>query len=247
MTIKSILENLDAKKAIIVKHRPLNKDLVKNLHEWFRIECTYTSNAIEGNTLTSSETAMVVEKGITVGGKTLREHLEAINHAEAFDYIVSLAQSTKDSITLLDILSLHRLIFRRIDDDNAGKLRSVKIKVSGVDFEFPDPIKVPDHMQDFVTWLHEAQEHAFIIAADAHLKFISIHPFIDGNGRTARLLMNLLFMQAGFLPALITPEDRNTRISSIDIAQKTGNYDDYYACIARSLERSLDIYINQLK
>ena len=241
--IQDLLQSLDAKKKQLDTYRPFPRELIANLNAWFRIELTYTSNALEGNTLTSSETALIVEKGITVGGKTLWEHLEAINHAEAFDYIVYLAQQSKDEITLTDIYTIHRLILRRIDDDNAGQLRKVLVRISGLDFAFPEPLKLQEHMEEFMRWLHAAKDHPVIVAADAHLKLVTIHPFVDGNGRTARLLLNLLLIQAGYPPALITPQDRTKYIDALAQAQKNNQLDQYYTVIITAIERSLTIYL----
>src|SRR5436190_16543512 len=124
-TIKNIIDRIDEKKKILDNRRPLPPELVQNLSEWFAIEFTYTSNAIEGNTLSMAETAMVVEKGITVGGKTMREHLEAINHADAIDFIKVLAQKKQQDLTLDDILAIHKIVLQRIDDRNAGRFRDV--------------------------------------------------------------------------------------------------------------------------
>lgn len=238
-----MLKSLDQKKKQLDTYRPLPKELLNNLNEWFRIELTYTSNAIEGNTLTSSETALIVEKGITVGGKTLREHLEAINHAEAFDYIVYLAGVPNNKITLSDICTIDRLILRRINDDNAGIVRKVLVKISGLDFTFPEPFKLQELMEEFINWLHATNDHPVIVAADAHLKLVTIHPFVDGNGRTARLLLNLLLIQYGYPPALITPQERLEYINALGLAQKSDQTDAYYTIIINAIERSMNIYL----
>lgn len=244
--IKKILASLDAKKAILDSYRPLPPELIKNLQEWLRIELTYSSNALEGNTLTSSETALVVEKGITIGGKSVQEHLEAINHAHAFDFIMAIAQNKHEPITWHDILSIHQLILHAIDDQHAGKVRNLRVKVAGSSKEFAEPHMLQDHIDTFMQWLHTSKEEPFIMAADAHLKLVTIHPFIDGNGRTARLLMNLLLIRAGYTPALILPEDLSAYIAALQQAD-TGNKDAYYTVIAQAVERTLTMYIDALK
>jgi Fic family protein len=242
------LKQLADKKAKLDEYRPLPPDLVKNLDEWFRVELTYTSNAIEGNTLSRQETALVVEKGITVDGKSLNEHLEAINHAEALDYIKTLATSKRAEITERDLLNLHRLILQKIDDSNAGKYRNVAVRIAGSTVQLPNAYKVPELMSEFAEWLNQSPlDNAVKTGADAHFKLVSIHPFTDGNGRTARLLMNLLLMQEGYPPALIRKEDRRVYINAIEKGQLTGELSDYYDIIYDAVERSMDIYLEALE
>ena len=243
--MQELLPQLDQKKQQLDGHRPLSPDLLANLEEWFRVELTYTSNAIEGNTLTRSETALVVEKGITVKGKTLKEHLEAINHAEAIDYVKDLVHTKRSDLKRADILGIHALILTRIDDENAGRYRTDDVRIAGTHVVLPGWQKVGELMEDFLQWLTApSQDHPVQVAADAHLKLVSIHPFIDGNGRTARLLMNLLLMQQGFPPALIRKEDRADYIQSIETAQTESNFDAYYKVIAQAVNRSLDVYLD---
>lgn len=238
------LKNIDEKKSRLGKLQPLPKALVKNLEDWFRIELTYTSNAIEGNTLTRSETALVVEKGITVSGRTLTEHLEAINYAEALDFIKELAGKRREKISEKDLMHLHWLILRKIDDANAGRYRNVQVRIVGTTYLPPSAGKVPDLMEAFFRWLKgKHPEHPVKLAADAHLRLVSIHPYVDGNGRTARLLMNLLLTQAGYPPALIRKRDRKSYIDSEIKAQTQDDAEDYYQVIYRAVDRSLNIYL----
>ena len=161
-----IFDVSENKKSALGKHRPLPGALVQNLEEWFRIELTYTSNAIEGNTLTRRETALVVEKGITVGGKTLVEHLEASNHAEALDWVKTQVRRKPHQISVHDILRIHNLILKGIDDAHAGHFRSVPVRVSGSTVIFPNPRKVPDLMDAFCEWLSEKPKlHSIELAA----------------------------------------------------------------------------------
>ena len=193
--MNNILQQLTEKKKKLDSFRPFPVELVKNLDEWYKIELTYTSNAIEGNTLTRQETAMVVEKGLTVEGKTLNEHLEAVNHAKAVNFVRELAENkkTKKEITENDILDIHRIILSGINNAYAGRYRDVAVRIAGSTAVLPNPAKVPELMEDFVKWLRGGErEHSVKISADAHFKLVSIHPFVDGNGRTARLLMNLI-------------------------------------------------------
>ena len=238
---------LTNKKNEIDSFRPLPPALVKNLEEWFLIELTYTSNAIEGNTLTRKETAAVVEKGLTIGGKTLVEHLEATNHAKALQDLMKLASSKTSDLSENDILTVHNSILRGIDDENAGHYRSIPVRISGSQVVLPNPARVPDHMQEFAQWLiFESDMHPIEFAAEAHYRLVTIHPFTDGNGRTARLLMNLILMQHGYPPALIRKRDRLKYISSLEKAQLGGAADNYHKVIYDASNRSLDIYLNAL-
>ncbi len=232
------------KKQQLDTHKPLPSELINNLEAWFRVELTYTSNAIEGNTLTRQETALIVEKGITVQGKSLEEHLEAVNHAKAFDYIKTLATKNRQELTYQDILDIHKIILQKIDDTNAGRLRTVAVRLKGSETILPNALKVPELMNDFISWLKsENTDNPIKIAADTHFKLVSIHPFVDGNGRTARLLMNLLLMQEGFPPAIIRKEDRSSYIKSLETGQTKNNLTDYYTLIYEAVDRSLDIYL----
>ncbi len=239
-----MLKRLTEKKKRLDDLQSLPSALVTNLMEWFRVELTYTSNAIEGNTLTRKETALVVETGITVKGKTLQEHLEAINHAQAFDFIQKLVGGKRKDLAESDVLTIHALILNKIDDAHAGRYRNVAVRIKGANVILPNPMKVPELMDDFFIWLHNKNsDHPVKIAADAHLKLVSIHPFTDGNGRTARLLMNLLLMQQGYPPALIPKEDREIYLNSIGKAQLNGSFGDYYHVIYKAIDRSLGIYL----
>jgi Fic family protein len=239
-----IYESTEKKKASLDKHRPLPEDLARNLEEWFRIELTYTSNAIEGNTLTRRETALVVEKGITVGGKTLAEHLEASNHAEALDWVKAQVKRKPHQISVHDMLRIHNLILKGIDDAHAGHFRSVPVRVSGSTVVFPNPRKVPDLMDELCGRLSERPKlHPIELAAEAHYRLVTIHPFVDGNGRTARLLMDMILMMNGYPPAIIRKRDRLSYIDSLEKAQLGGSKEAYLRLIGKSVNRSLDIYL----
>ena len=238
-------DRITQKKLTLDGYRPLPKELVSNLEDWFTVELTYTSNAIEGNTLTRKETAVVIEKGLTIGGKTLKEHLEATNHVNALDYVRSLVQNTPSDLNAHDILRIHNLILKGIDDDNAGHYRSVPVRISGSSVVLPNHIKVPALMDDFESWLKNTNNlHPVEFAAEAHYQLVTIHPFVDGNGRTARLLMNLILMMLGYPPAIIRKKDRLAYITSLEKAQLGGSKNDYYKIIAQAVERSLNIYLN---
>ena len=239
---------LTRKKRLLDGLRPLPPALVRNLDDWYRVELTYTSNAIEGNMLTRRETAVVIEKGLAVGGKSLKEHQEATNHAQALDFARALARKKSAAITVQDILNLHGIILKSIDDENAGRLRSVPVRISGSAVVMPNPRKVPALMDAFQDWLGGRHDlHPVARAGEAHFRLVSIHPFTDGNGRTARLLMNLMLMQQGYPPAIIRLRDRLAYIGALETAQLGGPRQAYDRLIANAAERSLDIYLNAAK
>lgn len=243
----NILATLEEKKRRLDGFKPFSVYLASNLREWFKIELTYTSNAIEGNTLSRAETALVVEKGVTVDGKTFQEHLEAVNHAQAFDWIMQRIDTSKQDITEGTILDLHKHILQKIVDDQAGRYRTVPVRIAGSTVVMPNAIKVPELMGDYVSWLHKTTQHPLTVALEAHFKLVSIHPFVDGNGRTARLLMNLLLMQSGYPPAVVRKEDRKQYLASIEKAQLGGSSADYYSLMYEAINRSLDIYLEALE
>lgn len=242
------LKLLTEKKKQLDALRPLPKELEQNLEDWFRVELTYTSNAIEGNTLSRMETAEVLERGITavIPGKPLKDQLEALNHAKALGHIKTLAKALKSHqyITEGKIKALHKVVLTGIDDKWAGVYRQTLVVIRGAEVELPDPHKVPYLMNEFVQWLERQQEkHPVKLAADAHLKLVSIHPFVDGNGRTARLLMNLILTLNGYPMTVIRTEERTRYLDALNTAQTKGNIEPFYNLIETSVERSLDIYL----
>lgn len=239
---------LTAKKVLLDSHRPLDKNLVRNLDAWFRVELTYTSNAIEGNTLSRRETALVVEKGITVGGKSLDEHLEAQNHAKALDWIQTQTSRSLESIASADILKIHGLILKGIDDENAARYRNIPVRISGSTVIMPNPRKVPALMEDFLLRFTQAKNlHPVELAAQAHYQLVTIHPFVDGNGHTARLLMNMILLMAGYPTAIIRIQDRLAYINALETAQLGGAKDAYFKIIWKAVDRSLDILLKSIK
>lgn len=237
-------EKLTTKKKLLDKYRPLPGALLDNLDGWFRVELTYTSNAIEGNTLGRRETALVVEKGLTIGGKSLLEHMEAVNHARALDWVKVKVKRGPRSPTEEDILHIHYLIMKGIDDPNAGRYRVTPVRISGSAAVLPNPRKVPDLMNGLAKWLKLATGlHPVELAAEAHYRLVTIHPFTDGNGRTARLLMNMVLLISGYPAAIIRKRDRLAYIDSLEKAQLGGSKDAYMKIVARAVDRSLDIYL----
>ena len=237
---------LDQLKSTLDQYRPLPKEIVANLHENLIVEWTYNSNAIEGNTLTLQETKVALE-GITVGGKTLREHFEAISHKEAILFIEELVKRA-EMLSELDIKSIHSLILKNIDNDNAGKYRQHNVIISGAEHRPVTAIDVPSKMQEFITWYKTdaMQIHPVERAARVHVDFVGIHPFVDGNGRTSRLLMNLELMKSGFPPAVLKVEDRLAYYEALDLAHTTGNYEPFIEIISSVVEKSFEPYFYAL-
>jgi Fic family protein len=208
------LADIDILQEKIRAHRPLDAAELRQLKEYYRIGLTWSSNALEGNSLTESETKVVLEDGITVGGKPLRDHFEAIGHSEAFDLLYHLARN--GDITEKDILELHRLFYYRIDPEHAGHYRDRNVIITGTDYLPPTPAEIPGCMAAFMAEVHALrQQHSVVCAAQLHLKLVTIHPFVDGNGRTARLLMNLALMQAGYPITVIPPVLRGDYITAL--------------------------------
>ena len=196
---------------------------VKQIKEYFRIGFAYSSNALEGNSLTETETKIVLEDGITIGGKPLKDHFEAMGHSEAFDLLYTLAKKTE--ITERNILELHKLFYFRIDTKNAGHYRKVGVVVTGSSLDFPRPTALKKAMQDFVAVIQNQRTncHPIEFAARLHIDMVSIHPFIDGNGRTARLLMNLALLQAGYPITIIPPVLRGDYIDALKASNQGDN------------------------
>lgn len=235
-------EHLDQLKARLDTYRPLPKSVVANLHENLVLNWTYHSNAIEGNTLTLQETKVALE-GITIGGKTLREHFEAINHRDAIFYVEELVQQ-RETITEWHIKQLHSLVLKNIDQENAGQYRKVNVLISGATHTPPASVMVPEQMQALIEWYqNEAQQlHPVERAARLHGELVKIHPFTDGNGRTSRLIMNVVLMQAGFPAALIQVNQRLAYYQALDKAHTTGNYRDFIQLIVQCVEQSFEPY-----
>lgn len=221
--MEKLLKEIDALQAEINTYRPLDEHLKQQIKEYYRIGVTYSSNALEGNTLTETETKIVLTEGITIGGKPLVDHLEAIGLSNAYDFLYKEIQ--KDSFSLNDIKKFHWLFYYRINEIQAGKFRNVKVFITGSKYPLPAPKEIPHLMQE---WLDETREqrkdlHPVVFAALAHKELVFIHPFIDGNGRVARLLMNLILLQEGYNIAIIPPVVRAEYIRCLEKA----HYDDH--------------------
>jgi Fic family protein len=220
MNIHQLIKKIDLMQAQINEHRPLDRATVKAIREYYRIGLTYASNALEGNSLTISETKVILEDGLTIGGKPLKHHFEAVGHSEAYEHMYSLAKGKE--FTEADIKKLHQLFYYRISQKDAGRYRRRQVYISGSDYPLPAPEEVPLMMKAFVDELPELREslHPVELAARVHKKSVCIHPFIDGNGRVARLLMNLVLIQTGYVLAVIPPVLRGEYIMTIQAAHK---------------------------
>ncbi len=237
-----ILARLRGDKHLLDESRPLPPALVAKLREQMIIEWTYNSNSIEGNRLTLRETRLVLEEGVTIGGKSLREHLEAVNHREAIFFLEKLTE--KSGIRGKDILKLHAIISMGIEEEFAGKYRTGQVRILGAVKLPPNYLKVPDLMVDLTRWINKNPERLNVVelAALAHYKLVAIHPFFDGNGRTARLLMNLILMQQGYPPAVVLRTDRKRYYNALYRADM-GDPRPFVLLMAQSVSRSLEIYL----
>ena len=213
-----LLQKAEELKARIDKHRPIRSQMLNEIKEYFRIGFTYTTNALEGNTLSESETKVIIEDGITVGGKSIREHQEATGHSNAYSFMYSLIKNQK--ISEKDIKELHRIFFKEINPDQAGSYRDKKVFISGSKYLLPPPGKVTELMSELPSELTKIKtaDHPIIAAAKAHIQFVFIHPFVDGNGRVARLLMNLILTQLGYCICIIPPVSRLEYIEALEEA-----------------------------
>jgi len=240
---RQLAERINLKRAQLDQHRPLSLDVLRYLHDDLRVVLTYHSNAIEGNTLNLRETRLVIEEGLTIGGHTLREHLETANHAQAFDYLEQLAQGNAP-LDATAVLSLHRLVMKELVAQ-AGQLRSLAVQIRGSNWTPPPARQVPQLLNEWLTWLAGAglAYPAIERAAIAHVQFEAIHPFMDGNGRTGRLLLNLMLLSEGYPPAVLLRQWRGDYLAALEAAQVHGKYRAIINLVGRAVEEGLEIYL----
>ena len=225
--------------------RPISKETLKSLKDSINLEWTYNSNGIEGNTLTLRETQIVLE-GITVGGKSLKEHLEAINHEQAILFLDDLIKDKKP-ITEWNIKNIHRLVLKEIDNENAGKYRSENVTIKGATHIPPDYLVVPELMGKLIiNYNNWKNYHPIIRATLLHGELVKIHPFVDGNGRTSRLVMNLSLMNSGYLPVIVKKEKRLEYYNALDKAHTTGDYTDFVKLVNKLEIEMLNKYLELL-
>lgn len=242
--IKSLLDRIDSIKTVIDTHRPLPPSILQRLQEQISLEWTYNSNAIEGNTLSLKETQLVIQEGITVKNKPLREHLEAINHQHAINFIEDLS-AQKSKITERNIREIHSLVLKEIDTQYSGVYRDINVRITGSKHTPPDFYNLSTLMKNFSKSYLNTNNHPVVEAAQAHFKLVSTHPFVDGNGRTARLLMNLILIKNGYVPTIILKNDRLKYYKNLEKSH-SGNLNDFIFFIGRSLERSLYLYLEAI-
>ena len=234
--------DVDNKLAKLNSKRPLPKNTLKSLEEKNILDWTYNSNAIEGNTLTLRETKVVLE-GITIGGKSVKEHLEVINHKEAILFLEDLVKNGL-GISEWNIKNIHTLILKEIDNTNAGKYRLENVTISGASQVPTDYVKVPEEMEKLMSRYEDWYNyHPLIKAALLHGEFVFIHPFIDGNGRTARLLMNFEAMKNGYLPIILRADIRSKYYDALDKAMVEHDYTDFVKLIVEEENKILDQYL----
>ncbi|HLG99194.1 MAG TPA: Fic family protein [Bryobacteraceae bacterium] len=245
--MQTLLEAIAAKKQQLDALRPLPAEALNNLEHYYDIELTYTSNAIEGNTLSPVETTLVIEKGITIAGKPLKDHLEALDHYDGIRYVRELVRQQPAPITESDIRSLHNLVVKRSRPDIAGRYADLPryVRTDAGQHTFPHPAEIPALMGDFAAWLRTAPDTP-AAAFTAHRRLVDIHPFNDGNGRVARLLMNLILIRAGYPPVAVRPEDRPAYIRALQQSQALLGSEAFDKLLYQRLDATLDEYLRLL-
>jgi Fic family protein len=243
MNLKETLKRVEEKKAELDARRPLPEAVAAQLKTQFDVEWTYHSSGLAGSTLTLHETEVILQQGLTIGGKTLEEHLEALNHKKAIDLVETLARET-EPLNENYLLQIHAVLFNRIDDSEAGHYRRGAARIRGAEYLPPEASAVPGLMNDFFPWLDRTAQRLSTVerAATAHYRFMDIHPFTDANSRMAGLLMNLILLRAGYPPAIIRREDRPAYHTTLDQAC-AGQTKPFMLLIAEAVERSLDVFL----
>lgn len=237
MTLSQKLETLNAL-------RPLSAEAVASISAAWDTNMVYESNCIEGNSLTLRETDLVLSKGLTVSGKPLKDHIEAVNLEKAWEHVKQLAQSAA-ALTESDLLTIHRMVLTGVEEQHAGYYRSGTVRISGSSLVPPNPMKVPDLMEQLFTELQHISD-PLTRAATLHHGIARIHPFVDGNGRTARLAMNFILLAAGFPPVSISPADRIPYYDALEAADQ-GNFSTFQSFLEQQLHRELDSWLAALQ
>ena len=247
--IDTLVLHVDNLKKCLDSLRPIPPEQVKNLQEAFDTQYTYDSNRIEGNTLTLNETAMVIQHGITIGGKPLKDHMEAINHRDAINYIRTMVSESL-SLTPSTLMDIHSIVLSGIDRVNAGRFRTVRVRIAGSAYTCPNPWKVPELMDSFFSLYHTEKQscHPVILSAKIHARLVNIHPFIDGNGRTARLIMNLILLQNGYVIANISGDKirRDRYYSALENTHSDEAMTDFVRFVLSTEKASMIEYLSQL-
>lgn len=247
--VQVLVEQVTDLKACLDSFRPFGPEQVASLESALVVEYTYNSNRIEGNTLTLRETDLILNKGLTAGGKTLNEHFEAINHRNAFEYIKSLARG-EEPFTERDLKTIHSLILRDIDRNGAGVYRRVPVTISGSRHVPVQPYLIEKAMEDYFRYYDaaRAEEHPVILAANMHEKLVTVHPFIDGNGRTARLVMNLMLLRTGYPIAVLSGdfEDRMAYYGALEAVNMEDNMEAFHRLILKHVKAMAFRYLEHV-
>jgi Fic family protein len=243
--LAALIHDIERKKAQLDRLRPLSGAALAQLQKHYDVELTYTSNAIEGNTLTLRETAELIEHGITVGGKPLRDHLEAVDHYDAVQWVraVAAASTPLDEATICE---LHRRIVLRSQPEIAGIYSRLPRRIAGSPVVFPNSAKIPQLMAELDTWLKAAPSDP-PTAFEGHFRLTAIHPFADGNGRTARLLMNMMLIRGGYPPVAVRPQDRKTYLDALERGSLAEDLDPFQAFMHERLDATLGEYLSALR
>ena len=243
MLERRLLQRINDKKTRLDALRPLPTGVLARLRQNLDLEWIYNSNAIEGSTLTLQETRLILETGLTIGGKSLREHFEVINHREAITYVENLVSQVAE-ITPHQVRQIHKLVLTQIDDENGGQYRKTPVRIAGADHIPPDAWEIPWQMTEWGDWLAQVQadQHSVVSAALAHHRLLTIHPFVDGNGRTARLVMNLILMKHGYPPTVIERVHRQQYYRVLARADAS-QFKPLVNFIGQAVERSLTLYV----
>ncbi len=247
--LRDLLDEISALQRQWQAKRPLDVFVLEKMREYFKIAYTHDSNRIEGNTLSLQETQLVVGEGLTIAGKSLREHLEAINHAEAVDMLYSLV-SERLPLDKRLVLQLHAIILKSIAPEHAGCYRKVPVRITGSSHQPPQPYLLDKLMEDYFKWYRETgvHMHPVLQAAEMHERLVSIHPFVDGNGRTARLVMNLILLQHGY-PLVILKGDDASRLAyyrALEAVQQDNDPTPFYRLVAEAAKRSLEEHLSMV-
>lgn len=249
--IEILCEQLTDLKICLDSFRPLSAVQTAHLNEVFDTEYTYESNRIEGNTLTLLETDLIINKGMTVAGKKMQEHLEAVNHKNAIEYIRDIVNNNK-AFSEETLRKIHAIVLVGIDFKNAGNWRTDRVRIVGSSHICPNPVKVPTLMAEYFEY-YEANKnklHPVILSAAMHEKLVTIHPFIDGNGRTARLIMNMILLSHGYPITIISSENkaRDEYYKTLEMAQTSADKDnsEFIRLVQRCVKKWLFVYLEML-
>jgi Fic family protein len=244
-----LLDQIEDLKKSLDSFRPLDGKNIEKLNQYFDEVYTYDSTSIEGNTLTLQETSLVLNKGITIGGKPLKEHFEIVNHKEAIDYIKEIIQNN-EPFNKRVLLNVHYLILKTIDTKNAGKYRNVDVYISGSEHKPPNFLQVNEYMDDYFTFYEENKNtlNTVILSAELHERLVSIHPFTDGNGRTSRLIMNLILLQNGYPITNISSKNelRDDYYNSLETTRTKNNNEIFHKFIANNIKQALIKYLEAI-